>query len=102
MSKKTILYAALALVVGAAIFFAAQKQRGGGGNRPVRRGFIGARGASFTLNGEPFRFVGANVAVMYRDEDRARMPETLREASRQGLRVVRVWAFGEGDQNDIK
>lgn len=101
MGKKTILYAALALVVGAAIFFAAQKQRGGG-DRPARRGFIGARGASFTLDGQPYRFVGANVAVMYRDEDRARMPETLREASQQGLRVVRVWAFGEGDQDDIK
>jgi mannan endo-1,4-beta-mannosidase len=99
MGKKTISYAALALVVGAAIFFAAQQH---GGGKPVRRGFIGARGASFTLDGEPFRFVGANVAVMYRDEDRERMPETLKEASQEGLRVVRVWAFGEGDQNDIK
>jgi Cellulase (glycosyl hydrolase family 5) len=100
MGKKMISYAALALVVGAAIFFAAQQR--GGGKPTARRGFIGARGASFTLDGQPFRFVGANVAVMYRDEDRAAMPETLKEASRQGLRVVRVWAFGEGDQNDIK
>ena len=48
------------------------------------------------LDGEPFRFVGANVAVMYRDEDRARMPETLHAAAEDGVRVVRVWAFGEG------
>jgi mannan endo-1,4-beta-mannosidase len=39
--------------------------------------------------------------VMYREEDRERMPETLREAARDGLGVVRVWAFGEGDENGI-
>jgi len=33
---------------------------------------------------------------MYRDEDRARMPETLQQAARLGIRVVRVWATGEG------
>ncbi|HEX8139934.1 MAG TPA: cellulase family glycosylhydrolase [Pyrinomonadaceae bacterium] len=101
MGKKTILYAALALVVGAAIFFAAQRREEG--KRPVRRGFIGTRGATFTLDGEPFRFVGANISVMYRDEDRERMPETFREAARQGLRVVRVWANGEGgEDSDVK
>ena len=51
---------------------------------------------------KPFRFVGANVAVMYRDEDRARMPETLRQAAQAGIKVVRVWAFGEGGPNDVK
>ncbi|HEV2829082.1 MAG TPA: cellulase family glycosylhydrolase, partial [Pyrinomonadaceae bacterium] len=35
------------------------------------------------------------------DEDRARMPETLRQASQAGIRVVRVWASGEGGPNDI-
>ena len=51
---------------------------------------------------KPFRFVGANVAVMYRDDDRARMPETLRIAAQAGIKVVRVWAFGEGGPNDVK
>ena len=51
---------------------------------------------------KPFRFVGANVAVMYRDEDRARMPETLRQAAQAGIKVVRVWASGEGGANDVK
>ena len=51
---------------------------------------------------KPFRFVGANVAVMYRDEDRERMPETLRQAAQAGIKVVRVWAFGEGGPNDVK
>ncbi|HEV2914982.1 MAG TPA: cellulase family glycosylhydrolase [Pyrinomonadaceae bacterium] len=103
MGKKTILYAALGLIVGAAIFFAAQQQQQRGGRRATRPGFIGARGAHFTLDGQPFRFVGANVAVMYRDDDRARLPETMREAARQGLRVVRVWAHGEGgEDSDVK
>jgi mannan endo-1,4-beta-mannosidase len=39
--------------------------------------------------------------VMYRDEDRARMPETLRQASQAGIRVVRVWASGEGGPGDV-
>jgi mannan endo-1,4-beta-mannosidase len=39
---------------------------------------------------------------MYRDEDRARMPETLHEAARRGIKVVRVWASGEGGPNDVK
>lgn len=97
MGKKQILYAALVLVVGAAIFFVAQQL--GSSGRATRRGFIGTRGASFVLDGQPFRFVGANVSVMYRDEDRARMPETMSEAARQGLRVVRVWAHGEGGED---
>ena len=39
---------------------------------------------------------------MYRDEDRERMPETLKQASDAGIKVVRVWAFGEGGPNDVK
>jgi mannan endo-1,4-beta-mannosidase len=96
MGKKPILFAALVLVVGAAVFFVARER----GSQPAtRRGFIGTRGATFVLDGQPFRFVGANVSVMYRDEDRARMPETMAEAAREGLRVVRVWAHGEGGED---
>src|SRR5262249_35173431 len=47
-------------------------------------------------------FVGANVSVMYRDDDRAKMPETLRQAAQMGIKVVRVWAMGEGGPDDIK
>jgi mannan endo-1,4-beta-mannosidase len=36
---------------------------------------------------------------MYRNEDRARMPETLRVAADDGVRVVRVWAYGEGGED---
>jgi mannan endo-1,4-beta-mannosidase len=60
------------------------------------------RGGRFFVGNRPFRFVGANVAVMYRDDDRARMPETMRQAAQAGIKVVRVWAFGEGGPNDVK
>jgi len=39
---------------------------------------------------------------MFRDEDRARMPETMRQAAQAGIKVVRIWAFGEGGPDDIK
>lgn len=103
MGKKSILIAALALAVGAAIFFVVRDSARvrGGRHRGTRAGFVQADGARFVIDGRPFRFVGANVAVMYRDEDRARMPETLRLAAENGIRVVRVWASGEGGPNDV-
>lgn len=91
--------AASALLAVAAIVFAVSSC--GGGN-PSPPGFVRASGVRFTVDGKPFRFVGANVSVMYRDEDRARMPETLRQAAQMGIKVVRVWAFGEGGPNDVK
>jgi mannan endo-1,4-beta-mannosidase len=98
MRKKHFLLAAFALMVGAAIFFAAQGERENE-RRSARPGFVQTRGAKFVIDGKPFRFVGANVAVMYRNEDRARMPETLRVAANDGIRVVRVWAYGEGGED---
>jgi mannan endo-1,4-beta-mannosidase len=99
MVKKLLLIAALTLIVGAAFLFfgcGAQSDR-----LSAPKGFAQTRGSRFVIDGKPFRFVGANVAVMYRDEDRAAMPETLKQAAKMGIRVVRVWAFGEGGPNDI-
>ncbi|HKR02096.1 MAG TPA: cellulase family glycosylhydrolase [Pyrinomonadaceae bacterium] len=97
MVRKLFLLVALAaLVAGAALFFFSGMTR----ERAARPGFVSTRGARFVVDGRPFRFTGANVSVMYRDEDRERMPETLREAARDGLRVVRVWAFGEGSEEE--
>jgi mannan endo-1,4-beta-mannosidase len=93
MGKKLFLLVAFTLIVGAAIFFAAQEESKRQGARP---GFVSTRGPRFMIDNRPFRFVGANVAIMYREEDRARMPETLRVAAEDGVRVIRVWAFGEG------
>ena len=98
MTKRLLLIAALAVVVSAAFFFLRGRSRVAGPR--AGKGFVTTQQGLFVINVEPFRFVGANVAVMYRDEDRAAMPETLRQASLAGMRVVRVWAFGEGGPGD--
>src|SRR5438309_3653746 len=97
MDRKRLFFAALALIAGAAVLLAISNWRDRG-----RPGFVQARAERFVVDGRPFRFVGANVAVMYRDDDRARMPETLRQAAQIGIKVVRVWASGEGGPNDVK
>ncbi|HEU5237362.1 MAG TPA: hypothetical protein VFU37_09490, partial [Pyrinomonadaceae bacterium] len=100
MSRKPLLFAAFAVIASAAILFAIYNLRSPGARG--RPGFVQTAGGRFVVDRRPFRFVGANIAVMYRDDDRARMPETLREAARMGIKVVRVWAFGEGGPNDVK
>ncbi|HEV2826250.1 MAG TPA: hypothetical protein VGW76_01520, partial [Pyrinomonadaceae bacterium] len=99
MLKKVLVIAALAIVVSAA--FLLFRDRNHPSDSLGADAFVRTRGSQFVIAGKPFRFVGANVSVMYRDEDRARMPETLRQASQAGIRVVRVWASGEGGPNDI-
>lgn len=86
-------------MLGAAILFVVKDVRNGARARSARPGFVSTKGSQFVIDGRPFRFVGANVAVMYRDEDRARMPDTLRAAAEDGIRVVRVWAYGEGGED---
>ena len=100
MNKKLLSGAALVLVLSAAVLFLVAAPN----STPStpRDQFVRQRGGRFMIGQKPFRFVGANVAVMYRDEDRARMPETLRQAAQGGIKVVRVWAFGEGGPNDVK
>jgi mannan endo-1,4-beta-mannosidase len=100
MAKKLIVIAALAVMVGAALFLFRNKFEGH--EPPGRPGFVQSRGGRFVIDGRPFRFVGANVSVMFRDEDRAQMPETMRQAAQAGIKVVRIWAFGEGGPDDIK
>ncbi|MCK5798218.1 MAG: cellulase family glycosylhydrolase, partial [Deltaproteobacteria bacterium] len=48
------------------------------------------------LDGKPFYFVGANLNVMHGPVARRRAAVTIAAAARDGLRVGRVWAFGEG------
>ena len=99
MTKSRFLIAALVLILGAAAFFVLRPLFGNRG----RKGFVAVLGSRFVIDGKPFRFVGANVAVMYKDEDRERMPETLKVASQIGVRALRVWAFGEGgEDSDVK
>jgi mannan endo-1,4-beta-mannosidase len=101
MNKKLLVVAALVIVGSAAVLFLVASPNSAP-NAPPRDQFVRQRGGRFMIGQKPFRFVGANVAVMYRDEDRARMPETLRQAAQAGIKVVRVWAFGEGGPNDVK
>ncbi|MDQ3134608.1 MAG: cellulase family glycosylhydrolase [Acidobacteriota bacterium] len=96
--KETLLYVVLALFVGTAIFVTVREPAAQ--RRIAPRNFVTANGTRFIADGRPFRFVGANVAVMYREEDRARMPETLYQAARGGIKVVRVWGFGEGTETE--
>ena len=100
MNKKSFVIAALILVGSAAVLFYGSRPNAGGGSS--RGQFVQRHGIRFEIDGRPFRFVGANVALMYRDEDRERMPETLRQAAVAGIKVVRVWASGEGGPNDVK
>src|SRR6267142_4492465 len=99
MKKKLFVIAALTLAVGAAVFFHVTHRSG---RIPSQGQFVRRNGSRFEIEGRPFRFLGANVAVMYRDEDREQMPETLRQAEAAGIKVVRVWAFGEGGPDDVK
>src|SRR2546429_9381266 len=94
MARKQLLLAASTLIAGAAVFFAIASWRL---SMPRgRAGFVQTNGLRFVIDRKPFRFVGANVAVMYRDDDRAHMPETLRQAGPNGIKVVGVWGSGGG------
>jgi mannan endo-1,4-beta-mannosidase len=99
MARKSLLLVALVAVLAGAAYIIFT---GPNPARAARPGFVSTSGTRFLLDGRPFRFAGANVSVMYKDEDRERMPETMREAARDGLRVVRVWAFGEGGEDGIR
>src|SRR5215211_4812720 len=100
MNRKLFVVAALLLVGSAAgLFLVASPNTA---NNSANDQFVRQRGGRFFVGNRPFRFVVANVAVMYRDDDRSRMPDTLRQAAQAGIKVVRVWAFGEGGPNDVK
>jgi len=100
MSKKLFAVAALVFVGSAAILFLIASPNVA--TNVSHSQFVRQRSGRFFVGQKPFRFVGANVAVMYRDQDRERMPETIRQAAQAGVKVVRVWAFGEGGPNDVK
>jgi mannan endo-1,4-beta-mannosidase len=61
------------------------------------RSFVRTDGTAFVVDGEPFTFVGANVAVMHGPVHRAALETTLDAVVADGATVVRVWALGEYD-----
>jgi mannan endo-1,4-beta-mannosidase len=102
MNKKLFVVAALILVGSAAALFLGASPAANRAGSVSRGQFVHQRGGRFFVGNKPFRFVGANVAVMYRDEDRERMSETIHQAAQAGIKVVRVWAYGEGGPNDVR
>lgn len=60
------------------------------------RAFVRTRGNQLVVDGVPFRFAGANLAIMHGPESRAGAGGVLAEAARDGIRVGRIWALGEG------
>jgi mannan endo-1,4-beta-mannosidase len=97
MRRTLILVIGTLFIVGTLLFYTAYGRRD---KRAVPPGFVTTDGARFVIDGKPFRFIGANVAVMYREDDRQRMAETLRVAAEHGIKVIRIWAFGEGDEEN--
>ena len=99
MFRKSLLLVALAgILAGAAYFIFART----GATPSARPRLVSTDGARFVVDGRPFRFTGANTAVIYGDEERERMGETFRQAALDGINVVRVWAFGESAEDDGK
>ncbi len=86
MVKRTLLVAALTSIVGAAFLLLSGCQA-----KPDTMGFVQTRGNHFVVDGRPFRFVGANVPII---------PGHMDHAARAGIKVIRIWALGEGPQRD--
>ncbi len=66
---------------------------------PIREDqFVRVVGRGFVVNGDvPFRFVGANAAIMHGTAAREGAEEVLDAIARDALSVVRIWALGEAD-----
>ena len=67
--------------------------------RTVGDPVVHRNGHELILDRKPFHFVGANLAVMHGPLNRAATEAVLEGAAKDGVRVGRVWAFGEGDAN---
>ncbi|HVZ71000.1 MAG TPA: hypothetical protein VHJ20_01385 [Polyangia bacterium] len=65
--------------------------------RTVGDPFVRRNGRDLMLDKKPFHFVGANLAIMHGPANRAAAEAVLTGAAKDGVRVGRVWAFGEGD-----
>src|SRR5262245_65332137 len=59
--------------------------------------FVRVSGYELTVDRKPFHFVGANLAVMHGPTNRAAAEAVLQGAVADGVKVGRLWAFGEAD-----
>ena len=67
--------------------------------RPRPRGFVTARGGAFHLDGSPFRFAGTNTYYLHQ-KSHYMIDAVLNDAAAMGLRVLRAWAFDDGQNGD--
>lgn len=67
-------------------------------------GFVTTDGTTFVLNGKPFYYVGANCYYLMTyaaDPNRRKEVDKVLEAAvAMGLKVIRTWAFNDGDDGN--
>jgi len=71
---------------------------------PVFDAFVGREGTEFVVDGEPFRFSGANnyfLTETYEAADGV-VDEIVPDARELGLDVLRTWAFGAGEPGKLQ
>lgn len=85
MPKACAIHAVLVLLTG--FLFAPSPTRA--------QEFVRVQGTQFQVGNENFRFVGANAAIMHGPLAREGYEATLDAIASDGLRVVRIWAFGD-------
>ncbi|MFZ5825464.1 MAG: glycoside hydrolase 5 family protein [Bacillota bacterium] len=67
--------------------------------------FVTVKEGKFWLNGKPFRFAGNNtyyLALSQRPEDEANVDRILQANKEKGVRVMRIWAFWDGDSRGFQ
>lgn len=99
MGKRVIVVAALVITLSAAIIFLVGVGRGPSRGRA---GFVQADGARLVVDGKPYRFVGANIDLMFQKDTRSHLPVMMQFAAANGITVARVWASGEGGLQDVQ
>jgi len=69
-------------------------------NPPIRPGeFARAEGTRFMIGDAPFRFVGANTAMIHGDRAREGAADLFQALARDKIGVIRVWAAGEAEDD---
>lgn len=101
MKKSYLLLAATALIAGAAILWFVPARRNHSARRD-RPGFVQTNGPQFVVDRKPFRFVGANIDLMFQLSTRAHLDEMMQFAADKEFKVIRVWVSGEGGPDDVQ
>lgn len=65
------------------------------------RTFVGVQGGAFRVDGQPFRFAGANAYYLHQSSHYV-IDAALGDAKAMGLAVVRTWAFADGSGRSNK